>query len=1106
MGDEDIARDKLVNELADARRRIAELERAEREHRKAEETLHDSESRYRTLFECAGDGIFLVKDLQFVDCNTMALNMFGCTREQMVGQSPYGFSPPFQPDGKSSREKAIQKIKEAFLGEPQYFEWKHCRYDETPFDAEVSLNRLELSGVAYVLGIVRDVTDRRCAAEALKKSEERYRNLFENATMGIFQSSSDGHFISVNPALAQGFGYDSPQEMIDAITDIRTQIYVNPEDYAKVKRLLQDRGTVERFELQVRKKNGKKAWFVLNVQTVQKPDIGEVSYEGTAEHVTRRKRAEEALRSANHTLEDIVNFLPDATFVIDKTKKVIAWNRAIELMTGVSKEEMLGKGDYAYAIPFYGEPRPILIDLVDPANEQMGSLYDFVKREGNKVFTETFAPNTYGGKGAYLSGIASPLVDSKGRIVGAIESIRDITERRRAEEALRTSEKRYRELHKSLRDGFALVTLDGRLVETNAAFQSMVGYTKEELVGRFYRELTPQKWHAFEEKIMREQTHQRGYSDVYQKEYIRKDGTIIPVELRAHLMRDEDGSPVEIWAFVRDITERIRAEEALQRYQEHLEELVKERTTKLATEIAEHKRTERALRESEKKYRNIFDNAIEGIFQTSPEGQFLSANPALARIHGFDSPEELMASVADIAREIYVNPEDRTKLMELYEKQGFVERFETQFYRRDGEKIWISMNSRAVRGEDGTVLCYEGTAEDITSRKQIEEELLIMRNIESIGTLAGGIAHDFNNLLTAVTGYISLARISLASGNDATQLLSAAERISLKGKELTQKLITFSKGGAPIKKLINPGQLIRQITGTVLTSPTIRFEYSFPDNLSPIEGDEAQIRQVIHNIILNSKEAMPDGGIVRIGAANIALGPDDSILLPHGDYVRISVEDEGIGIKEEDLPRIFDPYFTTKGMGAEKGMGLGLAVVYSIIKRHNGHITVQSIPGQGTTVHIYLPVHPEPTVLTTGPIEPESGHPSRGRVLFMDDEEYIRDIGSRLILHLGYQVTTAGDGAEAVALYKDALASDEPFRAVILDLTVKNGLGGEEAFRRLLSVDPQVNAIISSGYTDDPLIAHFADYGFKGVVVKPYKIEELGDTLQRVVSTPAAGT
>ncbi|OPY79488.1 MAG: Sporulation kinase E [Syntrophorhabdus sp. PtaU1.Bin153] len=1104
MGEGGTAEAQLANELADALRRIVELERRERKHRKADETLHDSELRYRTLFESAGDGIFLVKGFQFTDCNTMAMKMFGCTREQMIGQSPYRFSPPSQPDGKSSREKATQRIRAAFLGEPQYFAWKHCRYDGTPFDAEVTLTRIELSGEVYVQGIVRDVTDQRSAEKALRKSEERYRNLFENTTMGIFQSS-DGRFISVNPSLAKGLGYDSPQEMIDTITDIAAQLYVNREDYAKAGRLLQTQGTVEEFEVQIRKKNGKKAWFVLNAQAVRNPGLGEFSYEGTAEHVTRRKRAEEALRSTNRVLEDIVNFLPDATFVIDKTKKVIAWNRAIELMTGVPKEEMIGKGEYAYAVPFYDERRPILIDLVGPVNEQMESQYGSVKREGSRVFTETFAPNVYGGKGAYLSGIACPLVDSKGRIVGAIESIRDITERRQAEEALQTSEKRYRELHESLRDGFALVALDGKLVETNAAFQSIVGYTQEELAGRSYQELTPSKWHAFEEKIMRGQVYQRGYSDVYQKEYIRKDGTVIPVELRAHLMRNEDGSPVEMWAFVRDITERIRAEESLQRYQEHLEELVKERTAKLAMEIAEHKRTEKALRESEEKYRNIFDNAVEGIFQTSPEGRFLSANPALARIHGFDSPGELMASVADIGQEVYVNPEDRIKLMELYEKQGFVEKFETQFYRRDGSRIWISMNSRAVRDENGTVLCYEGTAEDITSRKQIEEELLIMRNLESIGTLAGGIAHDFNNLLTAVTGYIALARISLSSGNDASQLLSAAERISMKGKELTQKLITFSKGGAPIKKLINPDELIRQSTGTVLTGPAIRFEYSFPDDLRPIEGDEAQIRQVIHNIVLNSKEAMPDGGTIKIGATNVTLGSEDSILLPHGHYVKISVEDEGMGIKEEDLPRIFDPYFSTKGMGARKGMGLGLAVVYSIVKKHNGHITVQSLPGQGTTVHIHLPAHSEPTVLAESPKASESGDRPRGRVLFMDDEEYIRDIGGRLILHLGYHVTTAGDGAEAVALYKDALASDEPFHAVILDLSVKNGIGGEEAFRRILSVDPHVNAIISTGYTDDPLIVNFADHGFKGAIIKPYKIEELADALQRVAPTPPAG-
>ena len=629
------------------------------------------------------------------------------------------------------------------------------------------------------------------------------------------------------------------------------------------------------------------------------------------------------------------------------------------------------------------------------------------------------------------------------------------------------------------------------------------------------------------------------------------------------------------------------------------------------------------LEGTEKEYRSFLDNSVMGIFRSTPAGRLLLANRALAHMHGFGSPEEMVKAVTDLGGQLYVHREDREKLLELLKKEN-PEKFEAEFYRKDGGTMWISTTVRAVRNEKGEVLFYEGTSEDITERKraeeelrqseakyrtllesindgvfivdsegrftfvndliversgrpresfmgrdfleviqpeyrdlakknfeadlrgeihppyevalnypnssrhgrwieinrkplwdgdrvvgvigvsrditarrQMEEELLRNRALESLGTLAGGIAHDFNNLLMAVTGYISIAKIALPADSEEFKFLTEAERISLAGKELTQKLIAFSRGGTSIRTKVALNPLIDYVSRIALSGANVECAFSLSDSLFPVEADETQIGQVIHNVVANAREAMPEGGSVHIASSNVTVPGKEDVALPAGDYAKISVEDYGIGIKEEDLPKIFDPYFTTKGMGPTKGMGLGLAIAYSTVKKHNGHITVESAPGKGTTVNIYLPARKETRAQAT--VE-ELSQPARKKVLFMDDDENVRNIAGKLISLLGYEVVLAKTGNEAVDLFGLARNSGEPFDAVILDLTVRGGMGGKEAFERLQSTDP-VNAIISSGYADDPVISNYLEYGFKGAMTKPYRIEELKEMLESVLGS-----
>jgi CheY-like chemotaxis protein len=383
----------------------------------------------------------------------------------------------------------------------------------------------------------------------------------------------------------------------------------------------------------------------------------------------------------------------------------------------------------------------------------------------------------------------------------------------------------------------------------------------------------------------------------------------------------------------------------------------------------------------------------------------------------------------------------------------------------------------------------------------MEQELQKIQKLESIGILAGGIAHDFNNILTAILGNISLAKMEANPKDEIYERLVEAEKASLQAKNLTQQLLTFSKGGAPIKKTESITEVIKDSAEFALRGSNVKCEFFIPNDIWPVEVDKGQISQVISNLIINADQAMPEGGIIKVRVENVApvgavrpCQPVAELPIKDGKYVKIEIEDDGIGIPKEHLPKIFDPYFTTK----QKGSGLGLATSYSIIKRHDGYIAVESELGVGTTFYIYLPASSK-QILTKKDAE-ERLILSKGRILVMDDEEVVRDVAGIMLKRIGYDVEFADDGAEALELYKKAEESGQPFDAVIVDLTIQGGMGGEQMIKKLLEIDPNVKAIVSSGYSTDAIMSNFKQYGFSGVVTKPYRIAELSETLYKVLT------
>jgi signal transduction histidine kinase len=382
-------------------------------------------------------------------------------------------------------------------------------------------------------------------------------------------------------------------------------------------------------------------------------------------------------------------------------------------------------------------------------------------------------------------------------------------------------------------------------------------------------------------------------------------------------------------------------------------------------------------------------------------------------------------------------------------------------------------------------------------RRQLEEELLRAKKLESIGTLAGGIAHDFNNLLAAILGNISFAKLLATSDEKVHKLLDEGEKAAVRAGDLVNQLITFSRGGAPIKAAVRLGDLLRSTARFSLMGSPARCEFDVPDDLHSVEVDEGQIRQVIHSVVQNAREAMPDGGVITITARNVTLTGDEGLPIGGGKFVKISVNDHGAGIEEENLSKIFDPYYTTKEKGSRKGMGLGLAICHSIMKAHDGLITAESAADAGTTVYLYFPVHAPKG--QAAPKEVAALMTGTGRILVMDDEDAVRDIAGSMLEHLGYEATLARDGGEAISIHHEARAAGRPFDVVILDLTIPGGMGGKEAVKILLESDPNVRAIVSSGYSDDPIMSSFREHGFVAVIAKPYRLNELSDVVARTL-------
>jgi PAS domain S-box-containing protein len=753
---------------------------------------------------------------------------------------------------------------------------------------------------------------------------------------------------------------------------------------------------------------------------------------------------EKKLNEREETFRAVFNLSSEAIVLLDTKGVMLDINERLSHWLGYKPEAIIGKN---------------LLDLTNLSGKNKDILMEKFSRRIRGMDVPPYELDFITDKGEERVGrIRGTLISDKdGNVIQDLAMISDITEHKRVEEALRESEEKYKGVFENTGTAIGIFGDDSVIIMCNNTFEKLSGYKKNEIEGRLH-------WYDFvsgKDRVRMEKYHKQRSEgtgkppEEYESGFINRDGHLKYVHVKIGMIPGTKNRIASLF----DITQRKQAEEA--------------------------------VRESEERYRTLQVNIPVGVFRSTPEGKMISVNPAMVRMFGCDSEEELLALPAV---DLYRVPQQREELLNLLVEKGEATHFEVQMKRKDRSNFWASLNIKALFDEQGKVIHQDGILEDITERKKIEEELLKAEKLESVGLLAGGIAHDFNNILAAVLVNVGLARLYIKKEDKVLEKLSETEKAILRAKDLTQQLLTFSKGGAPITSPASIDRLLTDTADFALSGSNVRCDCMVPDDLWDVEIDEGQVSQVIQNLIINAVQAMPEGGVIRIGAENISIAAGKGPPLKEGKYIRITIRDQGIGIPNGHLGKVFDPFFTTK----QRGSGLGLSTAYSIIKNHNGLITVDSALGQGATFSIYLPaaVRKEGEKKKSKPKVMEG----QGKILLMDDEDIILEAISELLREIGYIVKTAKNGGEAIKIYEKARQANQPFDALILDLIVPGGLGGQETLRELLKIDPDVKAVASSGYSINPIMANYKEYGFSGAITKPFKIKELTTLLRNVIT------
>ncbi len=921
-------------------------------------------------------------------------------------------------------ESAEQLVQPLLSGEESRlsFETALKRKDGSIYPVYVLLQLSKYNNRKVFVANKIDITEQKKALDELQKSERKYKALYEDNPSMYFTVSEKGIVISVNKFGAeQLLGY-RPDELIGK--PVLNVFYEEDKEAVneQFSLCLNKPGKIVNWEFRKVKKDGTVIWVKESARVVEKSS-GQTVVLIVCDDITEYKKLVEQATQLGEILDSSLNEI----YIFDPgTLNLIFVNEGARKNLGYTLDELTSMNALDIKPNITVEDITALVNpLVNGKTDILVFETEYQRKNGTLYPVEVYLQiSQFNGQDVFLANII------------------DVTERKKAQEDLRISEERYRVLHDQSPIGICVIDKDLRIIQTNHKMVEMFESTHYKVIGL---DLNKLKDKSFVPIISEAFDGKSGKTDAL---YSATTSSAFKwLSVSSAPIRDTEGKVLYVICVVEDISEMKKAQEALEA--------------------------------SEQQLRLIADGLPVFISYVSKDLHYEYVNKYHETWFNTDIKDIIGRHIKDL------HGNKTFSLLESYFRKvlsGYEEEVEHSVLHPEMGERFISAKLIPHKSQEG-ILGFYVLATDITDRKKHEEELLHTQKMDSIGLLAGGLAHDFNNYLTSILGNIALAKLDVPDENPAYIRLENTEKACIRAKNITQQLLTFSKGGEPVKEPLDLAELITETAEFSARGSTSKCKFDIQPDLWKIEADKGQIAQVINNLVINSIQSMPNGGLITISAMNIADSTNE-------DHILLEILDTGIGIEDNHLNKVFDPYFTTK----QSGSGLGLTTVYSIIKKHGGTIDIRSLVGRGTKISITLPaINSMSDKATSKRINGISKY--SGRVLVMDDDDEVRDALCNILRKLGFEIDHAKDGAQTIQKYEKALNNGTIYDLVILDLTVSGGMGGKETILRLKEIDPNINALICSGYSNDPVMSEFENFGFKGVIKKPYTIDDLKATL-----------
>jgi two-component system cell cycle sensor histidine kinase/response regulator CckA len=999
--------------------------------KRAEEALKSSEEKYRNLVECMQEGVFLISNNNIIFANQALADLLGQDIDDILGTDIFQFVHP----NDIEYIQRVLRLNRTIKDSASTYEWRLIHTNGEVKTVSINISLTDFLGDLVLIGTIKDITKSKENEEKLKFSEERYRSLLQNLTDFITIVDEHGIINYQSESITKTLGYE-PEQMIG----YSLLGYVNTDDFDVIVQefelISKGKGTALPIVFRFRDTKGNYRWIESTmVNQLANPVINGIII--TSRDISRRKQAEEFAKDYEIQLRNLLNHSSIILYVLDKKGTFLISEGKGLTKLGLKPGQVVGMS----AFDLYSD----FPEITDALTEAFNGHDITVQVSIGDIAFEVHN---------------SPVFGPNGEVLNVIGVANDITEQMNALGILEESERKFRTFVENIDDMVYFQALDGTLNFLNEAHLKMIGYPDEFFQGEdAWTKLVHPDDLASARYFF---DNLAGKVDNYNMEYRIKD-----ISENYHWIQSR-------MVGVKDDTRKIIGYNCIDR------------------DITSSKLHEEILRKSDERFRTLAENIPAIIYLANNDERLTKTylSHHVETLTGYRK-ELFLDSKFDLKDIIY--PEDlaATELeikSALAEKRTFNVTY--RLIHNNGTRRWINEIGAGIYNGDELAMVV-GILNDISYNKETEEELQKISKLKSIGVLAGGIAHNFKNILASVTFSLDLAKVS---PQNIQTYLDRISRSVDQATALATRFQTFSSGTEPAKEVVSIKSLILEAESLALSGSNVQFELSLSENLLNVEADPKQMNEMLMNLFINAREAMPNGGKVYVSAENINID-ENNINLTEGSYIKISIKDEGIGIPKKSLQSIFDPFYTTKS----GGNGLGLSTVHFIIQKHQGTITVNSDEGIGTEFDLYLPSTGKEEQIENkkGNLEMNNGNI---RILFMDDDEFIRENICELGELLNFDIEAAANGEEAIELYKNNIIKGTPYDVVVLDLTVKGGMGGDETVKILNDIDPNVKAIVFSGHSTKPIVANFQDYGFKAKLDKPTDIANFASVIRSVIN------